>query len=68
MSVTNYQLCSVCEHTPAFCYCNGTGMSRAEYRRRQQEIITENLLNDDEFQWHVIRKMVSMIEERYFGG
>ena len=64
----DYYLCSICEHTPAFCHCkNAYGLSRAECLRRQQEIIEEmvkeNLFDNDEL---VLRKIADKIEEEYF--
>ena len=66
MVVKDYDLCAICEHTPAFCYCNGSGMSREEYHRRQQEIIRESVLNDDELRWHVIQEMLKMMGDEHY--
>ncbi len=59
-----YDLCKICGHTPAFCYCKNTyGLSRAECLRRQQEVIRESIFNDPEMQCIIVREMINQMDE-----
>ncbi len=58
----DYDLCKTCGHTPAFCHCRFIGMSRAEWNRRQQEIIEESIFEDPEMQQAMMQEMFKLLE------
>ncbi len=57
---SDYELCVICDHTPAFCHCSPTGLSRAELRKCRQEIIIESICDDKELLWVMALQAVAI--------